>query len=109
MDFNEYQVESRKTAIYPNIGSNFIYPALGLAGEVGEVCEKIKKIIRDKNSIISDEDRDSIKKEVGDILWYISNLAYEFNIEMNDIALTNIAKLKSRQDRGKLQGSGDNR
>ena len=55
MTFEEYQKLSRKTALYPNAGSNFVYPTLGLAGEAGEVAEKIKKVIRDKNSVVSEE------------------------------------------------------
>lgn len=109
MDFKKYQEESRKTAIYPNKGENFVYPALGLAGESGEVCEKIKKIIRDNNFQIDDSRRKEIEKELGDVLWYVSNLATELKIDLNDVAENNIEKLKSRQDRNQLHGNGDNR
>jgi len=68
MDFNTYQLESRKTALYPNVGNNFIYPTLGLCGEAGEVAEKIKKILRDNNSIADFERVNEIKKELGDVL-----------------------------------------
>jgi len=109
MDFNDYQKEARKTAVYPNIGKNFIYPTLGLCGESGEVAEKIKKIIRDDSGNISDEKRELLKKELGDILWYVSNLASELGLDLSDIAETNIRKLKDRQSRNVLKGSGDNR
>jgi NTP pyrophosphatase (non-canonical NTP hydrolase) len=109
MTFQEYQEEARKTAIYPNKDNNFIYPTLGLVGEAGEIAEKIKKVIRDDNYIISDEKRIEITKELGDVLWYIANLSKELGITMDDVATKNLEKLKSRQDRGAIHGSGDNR
>ncbi len=109
MNFNEYQKESRKTAIYPNAGSNYIYPTLGLSGEAGEVAEKIKKVIRDKAGIIDEETKELIQKELGDVLWYISQIASELGLELNTVAEKNIEKLFSRMDRGKLGGDGDNR
>lgn len=109
MNFNEYQEKARSTAIYPSLGNNFAYPALGLSGEAGEVCEKCKKIIRDQNSIIKDENVSAIKKEIGDVLWYCANLASEFGLTLEEIVIANIEKLQSRKDRGVLQGSGDNR
>lgn len=109
MDFTEYQRLSRKTAIYPNVGNNYIYPTLGLAGEAGEVAEKVKKIIRDQNGIIDQYNRETIAKELGDVLWYIAQLATEFNLSLEQIAEDNIEKLKSRQLRNKLHGFGDNR
>lgn len=109
MNFEEYQKKSRKTAVYPNAGENFIYPTLGLTGEAGEVAEKIKKVIRDKNGIIGDETRQNIEKELGDVLWYISQLATELKLDMNEVAEKNIEKLYSRMDRGELNGEGDNR
>ena len=109
MNFKEYQEKSRKTALYPNIGNNFVYPTLGLAGEAGEVAEKIKKVIRDKNGTIDDETKDLIKKELGDVLWYISQLATEIGLSLDDVAEKNIEKLYSRMERGKLHGNGDNR
>lgn len=109
MDFNEYQVESKKTALYPNQGNNFIYPVLGLAGESGEVSEKIKKIIRDNNGVVTDEKRAEIKKELGDVLWYVAQLCTEFGLSMDEVAKTNLEKLFSRKERGVLHGDGDNR
>lgn len=109
MELKEYQEKSRKTAVYPNKNNNFIYPTLGLSGEAGEVSEKIKKVIRDKEGIIDDETRESIKKELGDVLWYVSQIATELGISLDDIAEENIEKLYSRMKRGKLNGSGDNR
>jgi len=109
MKFEEYQKKSRKTAVYPNAGNNFIYPTLGLSGEAGEVAEKIKKVIRDKEGVVDEEQKIEIKKELGDVLWYVSQLASELGLSLEDIAEKNIEKLYSRMDRGKLQGNGDNR
>ncbi|MFA5207888.1 MAG: nucleoside triphosphate pyrophosphohydrolase family protein [Candidatus Paceibacterota bacterium] len=109
MTFQEYQEEARKTAIYPNKDNNFIYPTLGLAGEAGEVAEKIKKVIRDGNGIVSEEKKEEITKELGDVLWYVANLAKELGITLEDVAQKNLLKLQSRQQRNELHGSGDNR
>ncbi|MCK9445403.1 nucleoside triphosphate pyrophosphohydrolase family protein [bacterium] len=109
MTFQEYQDEARKTAIYPNKDNNFIYPTLGLAGEAGEVAEKIKKVIRDGNGIVSEEKKVEITKELGDVLWYVANLAKELGISLEEVAQKNLEKLQSRQQRGELHGSGDNR
>ena len=109
MNFDEYQKLSRKTALYPNKDNNFIYPTLGLAGESGEVSEKIKKVIRDKNGIIDEGTRNDLKKELGDVLWYVANLATELGLSLNDVAFTNIEKLYSRMERDVLHGNGDNR
>lgn len=109
MDFDEYQEKAKKTATYPDIGSNFVYPTLGLAGEAGEVANKVKKIIRDKGSVVDEDDRQKIKDELGDVLWYVSQTANEFRLSLEEIALANIEKLASRQQRNKISGSGDNR
>ncbi len=109
MNFEEYQKKSRKTAIYPNKGNNFIYPVLGLVGESGEVAEKIKKVIRDYNGVLNKKQRQEIKKELGDVLWYVAQIATELNLSLDEIAVFNIKKLKSRKKRNKLHGSGDNR
>ena len=109
MNFEEYQDLSRKTAIYPNINNNFVYPTLGLSGEAGEVAEKIKKIIRDKNEKIGEEDKLEIKKELRDVLWYLSQLASELKISLNDVAESNIKKLNERKQKNMLHGNGDNR
>ena len=109
MTFQEYQDEARKTAIYPNKDNNFIYPTLGLAGEAGEVAEKIKKVIRDGNGIVSEEKKVEITKELGDVLWYIANLSKEIGVSLEEVANKNLEKLQSRQQRGELHGSGDNR
>ncbi len=109
MTFEEYQKESRKTALYPNKGNNFIYPVLGLCGESGEIAEKIKKVIRDEGGVASDLKKEEIKKELGDVLWYISQIATELGLSLDAVAKANIEKLQSRLERNKISGSGDNR
>ena len=109
MTFEEYQSKSSETAKYPNVGKNFVYPTLGLAGETGEVAEKVKKILRDKEGIISREDREEIKKELGDVLWYLARISAEMGLSLEEVAQANIEKLFSRLERGKIQGAGDNR
>jgi|TARA_B110000902_G_C14295125_1_gene583059 NTP pyrophosphatase (non-canonical NTP hydrolase) len=105
MQFNEYQTLAANTAIYPH-ASKVTYPALGLCGEAGEVAEKVKKNIRDGASPTFKED---MKKELGDVLWYISALARDLDIDLDTIAQMNLQKLKDRQERNQIQGSGDNR
>jgi NTP pyrophosphatase (non-canonical NTP hydrolase) len=82
---------------------------LGLNGEAGEVAEKLKKIIRDKNSVVSEEDKVEMAKELGDVLWYLAVFAHDLGVPLDKIAEQNLSKLKSRQDRGVLGGNGDNR
>jgi NTP pyrophosphatase (non-canonical NTP hydrolase) len=91
------------------LGNNFVYPTLGLTGEAGEVAEKIKKVLRDKNGLIDKNTRRELKKELGDVLWYLANLATEIGLSLEEIARANLKKLASRKKRGKLHGSGDNR
>lgn len=109
MTFDEYQQKSRKTALYPNSGSNFIYPTLGLAGEAGEVAEKIKKVLRDHDGVIDEVRKQEIAKELGDVLWYVAQIASELGLSLRDVASANIEKLYSRLERGKISGSGDSR
>lgn len=109
MEFKDYQEKSRKTAKYPGVGNNFIYPTLGLCGEAGEVAEKMKKVLRDKNGVLDETTKTELSKELGDVLWYISQLATELDLSLDEIANGNIEKLYSRLERGVIQGSGDNR
>ena len=109
MDFDNYQIEARKTAIYPNKDNNFIYPTLGLVGESGEVAEKIKKVLRDNNGNFDYESKTAIKKELGDVLWYLANLCNELDFTLNEVAEENLEKLNNRLFRGKISGSGDDR
>lgn len=112
MHFKEYQKKSRKTAIYSEKDKNIIYPLLGLAGETGEVVEKVKKVIRIKGHHVpefSAEEKKEIAKELGDVLWYLAQVATELGLSLEKVAQGNIEKLFSRKDRGALHGKGDNR
>ncbi len=109
MDFSTYQTKSRKTALYPAIGHPVIYPTLGLTNEAGEVAGKIKKIFRDKNGVIGEAERAALKGELGDVLWYLSQVCTELDLSLDEVAEANIEKLYSRLERGKIGGDGDNR
>jgi NTP pyrophosphatase (non-canonical NTP hydrolase) len=109
MDFIDYQSQSRKTAKYPAIGHPVVYPTLGLANEAGEVAGKIKKIFRDKAGVITAEDREALKGELGDVLWYLAQVCTELEISLDEVAGHNLEKLFSRLERGKIGGEGDNR
>lgn len=118
MNMDEYQAQAMATAIYP---LPVIYPALKLAGEAGEVAEKVGKLIRDKGLMktegpcvyfmgaVSDEDRVALQKELGDVLWYVAALASDLGLSLGEVAKANVEKLASRAQRGVLTGSGDNR
>ena len=108
MDFNTFQSTSRKTAIYPP-EYGVMYTALGLCSEAGEVVDKLKKVIRDQDGDMRDSDTEAIAKELGDVLWYVSNLAYELGLSLEYIAETNCSKLADRMERDSLSGSGDDR
>ena len=90
MKLSDYQTKARVTALYPDAGSNPYYPALGLGGEVGEVLNKVKKVMRDHDGQITNEFRDDLKKELGDVLWYVAALATELNLNLDEIAEANI-------------------
>lgn len=121
MTFKEYQNKSKETAKYPSLKvlaqspgqretvTKYIYPAIGLSDESGEVLGKIKKIIRDNQGFVTGEQENEIAKEIGDCLWYISQLATELNLNLEDIAKQNLEKLASRKERNVINGSGDNR
>jgi NTP pyrophosphatase (non-canonical NTP hydrolase) len=107
VQLSDYQRRSRVTAVYPDAGSNLTYPALGLCGEAGEAAEKVKKAIRDDGGELTPERRDALAAELGDVLWYVAQLATEAGLELDQIARANLDKLLSRRDRAVLQGSGD--
>jgi len=105
---DRYQQLVEKTAIYPKEHS-ILYPSLGLCGEAGEVAEKVKKALRDQEGVFSEEKKQEIKKELGDVLWYITALGRDLGFSLSEIAEANIKKLEDRVARNVLNGSGDNR
>ena len=109
MEINSYQISARKTAAYPDVGCNPIYPTLGLTGEAGEVADKVKKVIRDRGGVFDADTREAIKLELGDVLWYVAQLASDLGYDLNEVADANLQKLSSRSARGRIGGSGDKR
>ncbi len=110
MNFNDYQKKALTTAIkHPDEQMDKTIFVLGIAGEAGEVAEKWKKIVAYKDGVITAEDTAEIKKELGDVLWYIALLADSLGLELDDVAALNIEKLASRKARGVTKGTGDNR
>jgi len=101
---NEYQRKATSFAIYPKQHS-IIYPTLGLVGESGEIAEKVKKMLRGDGVL----DHEATVKELGDVLWYVANLANDLGYDLSEVADRNIEKLESRRKRGVLKGNGDNR
>jgi NTP pyrophosphatase (non-canonical NTP hydrolase) len=108
MEFNEYQKLAATTMVY-GTGNKVVYPTLGLCGEAGEVAEKIKKVLRDNNGVFTDEKKEEIKKELGDVFWYLAAISTDLGLDLDEVAQLNIDKLFSRLKRNKLHGDGDNR
>ena len=116
MDFNLYQKEAHDAASYPygTIGKeahavDYIYPALGLAEEAGEVAGKFAKAVRDNDGVIDEERKREIVKELGDVLWFVAECCTVLRVDMDTVAELNIKKLADRKARGVIHGSGDNR
>ena len=113
MKLDKYQKKAAEFDLFETTvdlkSPGFLEKVLGIAGEAGEVTDKVKKIIRDKGGYASEEDRMEIAKELGDVLWYVANVARYMGVSLSDIAEGNIEKLASRKKRNKLHGEGDNR
>ena len=101
--FSKYQKQTGKTAVYPE-ETPLQYLALGVTGEAGEIADKIKKKERD-----GELDREELSKEIGDVMWYLAQLASELDKDLSEVAQENIEKLQDRAERDKISGSGDNR
>jgi NTP pyrophosphatase (non-canonical NTP hydrolase) len=113
MDFNQYQEVAVGTAVYPSVGGNLVYPALGIAGEGGEYADKVKKMWRNRDCMsvacLSPQERVDMAKELGDILWYIAASAKELGYYLDEIASFNVEKILDRRKRGVVKSEGDNR
>lgn len=108
-DFSTYQRESRKTALSVLPEYPILYPTLGLVNEAGELAGKVKKIFRDKGGQIGEGEREALKQELGDVLWYLAQVCTELNLPLEEVASANLAKLFDRQSRNTIRGDGDNR
>ena len=113
MEFDDYQKKAKKYDQFENTSdpkeAGLMEKVLGLPGEAGEVADKFKKILRDKDGKIGVEEKEEIKKELGDVLWYVAAVARNLGLPLSEVAKGNLEKLESRYQRGKLGGSGDNR
>ena len=110
MTFEEYQKRALTTVITSgDLFKDSLHWVLGINGEAGEVAEKVKKIIRDKNGKMTEQDKEDLAKEIGDVMWYLAVFAHDLGFSLDDIAQQNLEKLKSRKARGVLGGDGDNR
>lgn len=109
MEMDDYQQAALRTARAKDAPDEFMHLVLGLVGEAGEIAEKVKKLVRDKNSDLAQLDRDDMAAELGDVLWYAAVLANFLDLSFDDVARRNVAKLADRQQRGVLSGSGDKR
>ena len=104
-----YQEQSRKTYSDIEVNDPIVYPTLGLVNEAGEVAGKIKKIFRDRGGEITDADREALKHELGDVLWYLTQICTNLDLTLEEVAEANLDKLFSRLERGQIQGDGDHR
>ena len=109
ISFARYQAESRKTWNLVHTDHPIVYPTLGLVNEAGEVAGKIKKIFRDKEGVISQADREGLKGELGDVLWYLAQICTELDLSLEEVAAQNVTKLFDRMERGVIRGEGDTR
>lgn len=108
-NFDIYQHESRKTWNLIPMNHPIVYPTMGLVNEAGEVAGKVKKIFRDRGGRISPADREALKGELGDVLWYLAQICTELDLSLQEVAEANLAKLFSRLERGQIKGDGDQR
>ena len=107
--YGDYQKASRKTAGEVDTSHPVVYPTLGLLNEAGELAGKIKKILRDRDGKIDKEDVRKLKGELGDVLWYFTQLCTELGLSLEDVAESNLDKLFDRLERGVIKGDGDER
>jgi NTP pyrophosphatase (non-canonical NTP hydrolase) len=110
MTFDEYQKRALTTVISSSDAfKDSLHWVLGINGEAGEIAEKVKKIIRDKDGKLSQQDKAELAKEIGDVLWYLAVFAHDLGFSFDAVAHDNLDKLQSRKARGVLGGAGDNR
>jgi len=113
MKLDEYQEKAKSTDTNPEAKDwndpKLIYKVLGLSGEAGETVDKFKKILRDKDGVMSEDDKMEIVKELGDVLWYLAIISERLGVKLSDVARINNEKLASRAKRNSLHGEGDNR
>lgn len=113
MEFDEYQKKAKKYDFFEETKDlkevGFYEKVLGLVGEAGETADKVKKILRDKDGVVTKEDRELLVKELGDTMWYLAAISRYLGVPLSDVAKGNLDKLESRYQRNKLHGEGDER
>jgi len=119
MDFEQYSKKAHSTAIYPKIivlrkdgtkkDISWVYPILGLVGEIGEIANKLKKVIRDNNFVLTNQMKEDLEEELGDAFWYFAETIFALKMNSHKIMKNNNKKLASRKKRGKIIGKGDKR
>jgi NTP pyrophosphatase (non-canonical NTP hydrolase) len=113
LSFDQYDYSASQTdvgtAAQDSMKPGWLYYVLGICGEAGEMSEKVKKLFRDHDGVLTEQYKEEILKELGDILWYMSRLAVVLGSSLAKVALLNIFKLSSRQKRDRIHGDGDNR
>ena len=85
MKLNDYQVAAMATAVYTEY-VGLAYTSLGLAGEAGEIANKVKKIYRDNDGELTRQAQADLMDELGDVLWYVAALATEIGYDLDDVA-----------------------
>ena len=107
MTLNEYQEKAIAEAFYEK--DDITYNALGITGEAGEIADHVKKMLRDDDGVLTPERREILKKECGDVLWYVANMARRLGVTLDEVGEANIKKIQDRKNRGVQHGSGNNR
>ena len=108
LNFGSYSKKAAEMSIQGYENKLFVY-IMGLSGEAGEVSEKFKKLYRDAGGNMTDTFKEEVRKELGDVLWYVNALGAELGFSLEEIAQGNLDKISSRRARNVQQGSGDNR
>jgi NTP pyrophosphatase (non-canonical NTP hydrolase) len=114
MQLSDYSAQAISTDLYDRDGlpldsHAMLEKVFGLVGEAGEVADKFKKILRDKDGIATDDDKKELMKELGDVLWYVNSVGLYLGYTLEEVAQHNLDKVLSRKERGVTRGSGDNR
>jgi NTP pyrophosphatase (non-canonical NTP hydrolase) len=111
MDFKTYDEGVAETAIYPASGefSGLLYTVIALCGETGEIANKVKKVIRDDHNVLHPDVQAQLVDELGDVLWYLTRMAAELDVSLDQVADANLTKIRRRLAAKKIHGSGDAR
>lgn len=106
LSLDDYQHGAADTAVYPCQGGwvGLLYTVLGLSGEAGELANQVKKVLRDDGFTVSEERKAKLLDELGDVLWYVANMALELGVDLDHLARKNLEKLAQRKEQGTIKG-----